>query len=154
MPALQDANQGFLSVTYSGGVGVKAVAVLFTTDDGGRTWKADRTLTGLNSMPMGNGVSSAVVGDKWITANLIGDNNPVLTSIGAGATVNSISNDAPGYYGAHQLSFISPLHGWILVNNDQLLSTSDGGATWSRLNASEPVQSSFSKKPGSIEAAP
>ena len=133
LPTFEDSNHGFLPVTYSGGLGVKAAAVLFATEDGGQTWKSDRILANLNGMPVGNWVASAVAGPAWITLNRSDDNNPTITAIASGATVNASSNATPGYYGARQLIFVTPTRGWVLLNDGQALSTMDGGATWSDL---------------------
>jgi photosystem II stability/assembly factor-like uncharacterized protein len=133
LPIFEDSKHGFLPVTYSGGLGVKAAAVLFATDDGGHTWKVDRILTNLNGMPVGNRVSSAMVGPSWITSNESNDGNPKVTMLAGGARVGSSSNAGRGYYGASQLSFVSSSSGWILLNNGLLLSTTDAGSTWKEL---------------------
>jgi photosystem II stability/assembly factor-like uncharacterized protein len=138
LPIFEDSKHGFLPVTYSGGLGVKAAAVLFVTDDGGRTWMLNRMLTNLNGMPVGNEVSSAMVGPSWITASKAEDNNPTLTTLGSGGKVNVSSDAGPGYYGAYQLSFVNQSRGWVLLSDGRLVSTSDGGATWAALS---PVRS-------------
>ena len=44
------------------------------------------------------------------------------------ATIDPASH-LSGYFGTNQLSFVTPSQGWILVDAE-LLSTTDGGATW------------------------
>ena len=48
VPVFEDSKHGFVAVTYAGGH--QSAAVLFATDDGGRSWKPDRVL----SEPGGN----------------------------------------------------------------------------------------------------
>jgi photosystem II stability/assembly factor-like uncharacterized protein len=145
LPMFEDSKHGFLPVTYTGGLGRKAIAVLYATEDGGLTWKLDSTLTNLASMPIGNGVSSSVVGSTWITATELngGNSNPVITPIASGATLSAGYHSESGYYGARQLSFVTPSLGWILMNDNHLLSTSDGGVTWTELNPRQSEQASL-----------
>lgn len=158
LPTFEDSKHGFLSVTYTGGLGKKAVAVLYVTEDGGLTWKPDRTLTNLASMPVGNRVTSAVVGSTWITATSLSDGSffPILTPIARGATLTAGYHSESGYYGAHQLSFVTPSRGWVLVNDDRFLSTSDGGATWTVVSPEPSQQVSLPPHPAPrapVEAA-
>lgn len=130
LPTFEDDKHGFLPVTYSGGLGVKSAAVLFRTEDGGLTWKADGVLTNLSGEPVGVDVTSAVVAQAWLTADVTVDAHVTLSEVRGGATVKATSNNDPGYYGALQLSFVTPSRGWVLLKGGQLLSTADGGATW------------------------
>jgi photosystem II stability/assembly factor-like uncharacterized protein len=145
LPTFENSEHGFLSVTYTGGLGKKAIAVLYATQDGGLTWKSDSTLRNLASMPIGSGVSSTVVGSKWITATELsgGNGNPKITPIASGGTLAASYHSESGYYGAHQLSFITPSLGWVLVSENRLLSTSDGGVTWTELNPRPSEQASL-----------
>ena len=45
------------------------------------------------------------------------------------ATIDPASHSS-GYFGTDQLSFVTPSQGWVLVDAAELLSTGDGGATW------------------------
>ena len=133
LPIFEDSKHGVLPVTYSGGLGVNAAVVLFETEDGGQSWKPNRTLTGLTAMPVGTGVSSTVAGSDWILANVSADTLLPLTKIADGDTAVASSNAQPGYYGARQLSFATPSRGWVLLRNGRLLVTTDGGSNWSEL---------------------
>ncbi len=142
LPTFEDSKHGYLPVTYSGGLGVKSAAVLFASEDGGQTWKPDRTLANLSGKPVGNVVSSAVVGSAWITANEPDGNNPAITALAGGATASARSNAEPGYYGARQLSFVTLSRGWLLLNDGRFFSTRDGGVTWANVNFGRSAQAS------------
>jgi len=74
-------------------------------------------------------VSSAMVGDEWITACVIGRQNPTLVMIPKGATVASTSDYQAWYFEPRQLSFISLSRGWALLRDGRIVSTSDGAKT-------------------------
>ena len=101
LPTFEDSKHGFLLVTYTGGLGKKAVAVLYATADAGLTWKPNSSLTNLASMPAGNGISSAVVGSTWIpvTSLNVGSFFPIITPIASGATLSFGYHSESGYYG-------------------------------------------------------
>jgi len=128
-PVFEDSKHGFVAVTYIGGH--QSAAVLFATDDGGRSWKQDRVLSNLEKTSAGRRVQSAVVGDIWLIAK-VSDHRPILTALRAGAKMRATIDPASlmsGYLGVDQLSFVTPSQGWVLVDAE-LLSTGDGGATW------------------------
>ena len=134
LPIFKNHEHGFLSVTYCAAPRAKSAAVLFASDDGGRTWKTDRLLTNLDKIAPSRHVSSTIVGDSWITCNATNRLNPTLTIINAGSTVASTSSAFPGYYGWGELSFVSLSRGWILLDSTGFLATSDGGASWTKVN--------------------
>jgi photosystem II stability/assembly factor-like uncharacterized protein len=129
-PVFEDSKHGFVAVTYTGGH--ESAAVLYATKDGGRSWKPDRILSGLEETSEGHRVQSAVVGDIWLIAR-VSDHRPILTALRAGAimraTIDAASHSS-GYFGVDQISFVTPSQGCVLVDAAELLSTSDGGATW------------------------
>jgi photosystem II stability/assembly factor-like uncharacterized protein len=130
VPVFEDSKHGFIAVTYTGGH--QSAAVLFATDDGGRSWRPDRILSNLEETSDGNRVQSTVVGDIWLIAK-VADHRPILTALRAGARMRATIDPAShlsGYFGTDQPSFVTPSQGWILVDHAQLLSTTDGGATW------------------------
>jgi photosystem II stability/assembly factor-like uncharacterized protein len=129
VPVFEDSKHGFVAVTCAGGH--QSAVVLFATDDGGRTWKQDRVLSNLEETSEGHRVQSAVVGDIWLIAK-VSDHRPILTALRAGARMRATIDPAShssGYFGANQISFVTPSQGWVLVDAE-LLSTTDGGATW------------------------
>ncbi len=131
MPTFLDSKHGFIPATYHGSEGVRSATVLFATDDGGRTWKADRILKNLKHAPAWGITPSVVVNTSWIFAT-DSDHFPTLTNLKAGARVNSPIDSAsshPGHF-VDQLSFVTPLRGWIIVGDGELLTTTDGAANW------------------------
>ncbi len=135
VPVFEDNKHGFVAVTYSGGYGNKSAAVLFATQDGGRTWKPDRILANLEEGSVGDRVPSTVVNSTWITVR-VSAHRPSLTALSAGgrvrANIDAVSHRS-GYFQVQQLSFVSPTQGWLLDITSNLLSTTDGGVTWSTL---------------------
>ena len=130
LPTFQDKEHGFLEVSYSGGVGEKSAAVLFATADGGRTWKPDRIVTQAYDSE-GSG-TPIVVGSAWIWVAVL-NRHPMLKTVGAGERID-FSADATtrhsSYHAALDASFVTPTQGWIIVGDGDLVSTTDGGATW------------------------
>jgi photosystem II stability/assembly factor-like uncharacterized protein len=126
LPTFQDSKHGFLPVTYSGDLGVSTAVVLFATEDGGASWKADRMMTGLSGMPAGNLVASEVVGSSWLLVGQSSGGTPVLTNISQGAHVKAGSALGSSYYGTRQLSFVSSSRGWTVLDDNRLLSTTTG----------------------------
>lgn len=133
VPIFSDERRGFLPVTYSGGQGTKSAAVLFETEDGGRTWQAGSRLAGLPESSIGQSISSTVVETTWIVAlvshHMAEPIHVTLTKIGARRT-DATAEAAFGYFEGAQLSFVTPSQGWLLSGGHRLLSTDDGGATW------------------------
>ncbi len=136
LPVFEDDKHGFVAVTYSGGYGNKSAAVLFATDDGGRTWKPDRILANLEEENTGQRLPSTVADSTWITGSRVSAHPPTLTALSAGArvraTVDPVSHRS-GYFQVRQLSFATPSRGWVIVGDGGLLSTTDGGTTWTTL---------------------
>jgi photosystem II stability/assembly factor-like uncharacterized protein len=129
VPVFEHSKHGFVAVTYAGGH--QSSAVLFATDDGGRSWKQDRVLAGLEQTSEGHRVQSSIVGDVWLIAK-VSNHRPIITALRAGARMRAAIDPAShssGYFGVDQISFITPSQGWVLVDAE-LLSTTDGGATW------------------------
>jgi len=130
LPTFEDSKQGFLQVSYSGGVGGKWATVLFATDDGGRTWKLDRMVTQeYHSQRYGR---PTVVDSAWVFVAVL-DHHPALRMVGAGEKIDASATGAAGvshYSMAGQLSFATPTQGWVIVSNNRLYSTEDGGVKW------------------------
>jgi len=138
IPIFKDSQNGFLPVTYV--TENLPSLVLFTTHDGGKTWKADRVLPDMKDIA--NVYPSTVVDSVLITiAASESDRSLTLIKVfPGGKTVETETNalDIKGnltprslYFGAGwHLSFINNNQGWVSTYTNQLLSTTDGGTTW------------------------
>lgn len=136
-PTFEDTEHGFLQVNCSGGSGTqgKLSVVLFATEDSGQTWTADRMVTNLDDSARIQYHSSTVVGSDWIFAASSG-HRPVLTRLDPSARIDASTDGAasrPRFKEIRQISFVTPAQAWVVVGDGDLLSTSDGGATWTTL---------------------
>ena len=145
-----------LPVTYTVAADLNCYhhAVLFSTSDGGKTWKPDRMLS---SSPVRSGrrcypatVISVVEGSTWVLANQSLQTPPSLTTLSTGASVD-ISQPSPDqlndstitdvFYQAGdqrlQLDFVTPSMGWMMWRG-QLLTTTSGGLTWNQITLGPP----------------
>ncbi len=104
--------------------------MLFATADGGVTWKPDRVLTGVHEHQQGAVVVSAMADSTWITGRVPRHGTPQLTKLGPGASATDSTMPAPEESGVSQMSFATPSQGRVVTNESKLLSTNDGGATW------------------------
>jgi photosystem II stability/assembly factor-like uncharacterized protein len=132
-PTFEDTTHGFLQVNCSSGSDAqgKFSKVLFATEDGGRTWKADRIVIDLDDNARIQYHSSSVVGSDWIFA-ASSEDHPTLTKLGPGARIDATADHAaprPRYREIDDASFATPTQGWVIVGGD-LVSTTDGGTTW------------------------
>ena len=136
LPAFEDAKHGFLQVNgvQRKGHQLELTIVLQATSDGGRTWKPDRTVANLDDIAGQQYGSPTVVGSDWIFA-VSYEHQPVLTKIGPGAKIDASASAAsrPLYKVIRQISFATPLQAWAIVGDGYLMSTADGGATWTTL---------------------
>jgi photosystem II stability/assembly factor-like uncharacterized protein len=131
LPAFKDRLNGFVAVTYSGPEGAKSAAVLFTTQDGGRTWKPDRMLTNLEGGSIGQKVASGVADSTWITAVAPGG-APAVKTLLSNDIVLAETNASTRYLSGTRISFVTPTTGWVACASGLLLTT-DGGATWATI---------------------
>ena len=139
LPIIKDSQNGFLPVTYV--TGITAAFVLFVTQDGGMTWKADRVLLDMRNVY--GAILSRMVDSVLITLTA-SDTERSLTLIkvlpgGKIIATTASALNMKGNITPHSLflsagwkiSFITSKQGWVTTNSDQLLSTNDGGETWS-----------------------
>jgi len=143
-PVFLGPKHGFEVVTFSKyNPATSSTAVLFETLDGGATWKAQGLLGNL----YGNldwDISSTVIDSSWLIARQALYGLPMVTILRAGEWDNAIPDIAAGYNSRLQMSFISSTRGWLLAEG-ALLSTHDGGASWSDVT---PMDDTF--KPGRL----
>lgn len=136
LPVFESARRGFLSVQYSlgpvAGHNLTTLA-LFTTDDGGSSWKLDRILPKLPGT-----FTSGVVDSAWLGAHSemvepsTGRTNLQLRSQGSDHTLTSNVSNVSSFGKVTQLSFLSRDQGWINMS-DRLLSTKNAGRTWEEI---------------------
>jgi hypothetical protein len=136
LPTFEDAKHGFLQVNGVDLGNPKYLTMaLMATSDGGRTWKPDRTVADLDDIARMQYMSSTVVGSHWIFA-AASEHHPVFTKLGPGARIDASADAATSvshYKVARQLSFATPTQAWAIVGDGYLMSTTDGGATWTTL---------------------
>jgi len=130
LPKFEDPKHGYISVTYPG------VIVLYKTDDGGVSWKTDRVLTGLMEQETGWKAASIVVASTWITSSVSKNGMPQLRKLGPNDHHETITAPVPEDFNIFQMSFATPSQGWLLTNSFTLLSTNDGGASWTDITPS------------------
>ncbi|MFZ0317992.1 MAG: hypothetical protein WAL56_02625 [Candidatus Sulfotelmatobacter sp.] len=131
LPFFENATRGFLIGSYWDGS--QPTSVLFSTADLGSTWKFERVLPSIDgAITILRGtifaVSTPQTMDRLTFVRLPLANK---AAIPAGVTANI--HDIPIQHrnlgaGRDALDMFSDAHGWLLA--DELLATSDGGATW------------------------
>jgi photosystem II stability/assembly factor-like uncharacterized protein len=155
LPIFQDSRHGFLPVSFSGPDDSNAELVLFATADGGATWRRNREMR-----QDGRTWATTFADSRWI---VVAVSNGVLkitrffsqTKVGAHAVPFSVSSDVSNVSAVAavwQISFADENHGWLLSKIQQctiamtgcaqLLSTTDGGKTWSTITPPQVTNSS------------
>lgn len=137
LPLFGSRARGFLIGSYWDGS--KPIPALFSTADLGRTWKFERTLPGID------GATAISRETLFVVSTPQSMNRLTLTRLplGEGTTATSLSADIHGIpiqhsnLGARSDAFdmLDDAHGWLLA--DELLATSDGGATWVDITPAE-----------------
>lgn len=125
LPTFEDSKHGFLIAGFP-----NADPVLYTTEDGGSTWKPNRQIASTL------GEALKIAHSTWIAASIpLHGSSLTLTvrSLKDAATQSaSVSADVgriAGLHGIDCLDFADSTHIWVLMG--ELLATSDGGTTWS-----------------------
>jgi len=153
-----DANHGFVPIWLRASSNVEeprgTALILYTTEDGGRTWGRDKTLadrgafskTGAALSRIG---ASAVVPDPsgGVSSFLVAFNDRkhlnrvTLMTVGRGetwtdATPAAISENVLWRQGddVAELSFTNAEQGWARTSLEDLLLTTDGGKTWKNIS--------------------
>lgn len=81
-----------------------------------------------------NGVA-AVTDSAWVWVTMR-DVGPKLTTVGKGQRIDISAGagaDVSPPRAVGELSFVSPTQGWVILGDGELMSTTDGGATWTTL---------------------
>lgn len=141
-----DAKHGFLPIMLSEWTdaekGRGRALVLYATDDGGLTWKVDRSFTshkylenGVSVDPFGSVSPIPQPDNKVLLMMPVRDHTSRRLTMKISTreeTVASSSVDKVLYEREEGggPSFISPTQGWLGTSRGRLLATVDGGATW------------------------
>jgi hypothetical protein len=95
-----------------------------------------------------------VVGSDWIFASTC-DHQPRLNTLAKGARIDASAEMARSREICkdigHLISFVSPTQGWIVVGDGDLMSTTDGGASWTRISPG-PASIQSSEDPSALES--
>ncbi|HMD76247.1 MAG TPA: glycoside hydrolase domain-containing protein [Terracidiphilus sp.] len=129
LPTFTDSLNGYEAVTYSDSEASKSVAVMYATQDGGRTWKLDRILSNLAE---GETVRSTVAGSTWVLPFAPVGSEPALVKLFPGGRTAAATHTSSGTFNLCGLSFLTPDEGWMNCSSG-LSSTIDGGATWTAI---------------------
>jgi len=127
LPIFPDKRHGFLSVEYEG-ANLHLVG-LFSTIDGGRRWKSDPVVP----LSLGTAIHPVftVLDSKWKALSVAGHNLVVVSPLAPSRSLSAQIDASLAWL--NNATFLDGLHGWAWVGGDgplQLLSTSDGGASW------------------------
>jgi len=148
IPIFPDHKHGFLLVTYYSSVGAEAVLVLYSSDDGGRGWKADRVLPKRGDLSGGQKVPSTVADSVLLAAPNSSNGTLPLTADPPGAKASTtVAHISSRGFAVFQLSFTGRSRGWASTS-EGLLSTGDGGVTWTDVTPG--VRPSGSKRPAGL----
>ena len=118
---------GYEEVTYEGEDDTDGMAVLFSTSNGGNTWKSERILTHLEGITTGDRLNSAFADSTWMISS--GKPNEPRTILKIPANTG-ITDGSGTHVKLHvcNLSFLTEHEGWRVCSG--LESTQDGGKTW------------------------
>jgi len=165
LPVFDDPKHGFLLVSYFGPNTPTSTLVLFSSGDGGQTWKLDRVLSGFGpstSMP-----PSTVSRSNLIAAEVSDHRLTLTTAAPTNGSPNRTKADIgnfPDASGVEELSFVDGERGWVLTSRSYcnataggcstLLATSDGGGTWAEITPPGPKRPHLPGETGPSAVAP
>ncbi len=127
-PVFLDARKGYLVVHYSGSPGTPSKLAIYSTADGGKTWRFTKAITEAHEATRSAIFPFAVVDSRIIFSTGSSAAAPAVTSVPLaenGAEVTAVS-----YRAITALTFADTTHGWALTPEGALLATGDGGVTW------------------------
>lgn len=127
-PIFTDSKHGYLPVTFAGVGGDGTILALFASNDGGYTWRHERST--VDSTETTEALPSAVANTIFITASISKRGRLKLANIGPeGKTKQYEATIAQHDSAVLRLSFLDDTQGWVLTSTG-LLSTTNGGASW------------------------
>jgi photosystem II stability/assembly factor-like uncharacterized protein len=132
LPQFVNKDTGFLLTTFSGPNDESPKVALFTTKDGGRTWKFGSVLD------EGRAAWYITVADSdWLAAGCPRGKPALIRATGSRMSKTLIpagkADDICAGGGIVVLSFADSSRGWLLLFDGELLSTPDGGITWQEI---------------------
>lgn len=110
LPVFESKFHGYEAVTYLDSDGTKSIAVLFETEDGGRTWKADRKLS---NPALSETVKTTVAGSTWILPFAPQGSRPTLIKLNPNDKIAASDHKGNGDFRRCELSFITRDEGWM-----------------------------------------
>ena len=150
LPLFPDKDHGFMVAEYRREGDIDKT-VLFSSRNGGHTWKADKVLPPSSD----NHTVFTVLALKWRTLALR-DHKLVLSTPFASAPLASAPVDVNLAY-LEKSAFLDDLHGWAIVGTQngptQLLSTSNAGGSWNIITP-PPIKGGFVEHPPHIKTGP
>ena len=130
LPVFLDAHTGYEVVRYRSPNGATSAAVLFSTTNGGSTWKSDGVLKNLLGS---EDVNATLTASAWILPFDPQGSPASLIELAPGVT-SSLPTHKSGDFGRCTISFTSQAQGWSDCAEDDLTATSNGGATWTEIS--------------------
>lgn len=152
LPQFADKDTGFLLVTFSEPNDESPKLALFTTKDGGRAWTFGSAIA-----EGGSSWYATAVGTDWLAAGCPGGKLTLARAAGgamsvaspaAGKTEGACAVPSGGVLG---LTFGDSNRGWLMLLSGRLLSTEDGGGTWTDIT---PAQAARAAGHGQSTALP
>jgi photosystem II stability/assembly factor-like uncharacterized protein len=130
LPVFEDRLRGYVAVSYARlEEDAQATAVLFYTADGGRAWKPDRTVSGLNRDET---VPSSVVDSTWVLPFTSEKSQHSLLKVGSNDRMTPPPHQRAAFSQC-RASFTTPNDGWMNCSGE-LSATTDGGTSWTPIN--------------------
>ena len=134
-PICRDDKHGFLPVSYNRTDDLPGAFALFSTADGGVTWKPDRVLPHVDQPAPGIGVPSAVVDSTLLAVGHFQGTRTiglVAAREGGSSSTNTSAELASHLFAVSEVTFADASHGWVSTS-EGLFSTVDGGASWTNI---------------------
>jgi photosystem II stability/assembly factor-like uncharacterized protein len=126
-----NGQHGSLPVTYSGPEGTHSDLILYETENAGHEFQPDRVLRDLEETAPGQEITTALGDSQLITLSVADKFILRLTAVPkSGNQLTEISQVGGAPFSIVSASFSDVSRGWVLTSFG-LLSTSDGGVTWS-----------------------
>lgn len=168
LPAFENERRGFVWVQYTTGPSEgpnQQVLPVFVSEDGGRSWRQDRTLPALPTISSAGVIDSVLIAAHSEPKQELQGEGQCMASrtalslfrLGPDRVASSSVATVPSEGALEQISFISREQGWARITG-RLFATQDAGRIWTDVTPSEarprppvcaPVKDSRSRTDGS-----